>query len=410
MKIKLLNILIVIVVFLIPTVNFGQPPDLGAGYGFALFTATGSFKNVGVTHITGDVGTNAGGFTGNPSVIGDIHVADSVAAQAATDLIAAYNTLNDMSCDTIIGDTLGNNQVLTPKVYCITAASILKGNLILDGQGDTNALFIFKINGALSTSISSRISIINSSSLNNVYWQVNGAFSLGDSTVFKGNVLANGAITLLNKASLSGRGLSKGGLISLKNNTVIITPQSFNPLPIELLRFSASITGTNNVQLDWSTASEINNNYFTIQRTKDGIHFEEVIKIPGAGNSVMKLDYVACDSVPYKGISYYRLMQTDFDGKFAYSNLVTVSFERSFHCEVYPNPFSAFVTIIMNDVTYINNAELNIYTSEGVAIMNTAVTKQSTTLETNHLPPGIYFYKIISDNKTIQSGKLLSQQ
>jgi len=409
MKNRLLNTLVVVTLLLIPTVNFAQAPDLGAAYGFALFTATGGFKNVGATNITGDIGTNAGGFTGNPTLVGQIHIGDSVSAQTATDLTAAYNNLNAVSCDTVIGDTLGSNQVLTPKVYCLTAASILKGNLILDGQGDTNAIFIFKINGALSTNISSRISLINSASLINVYWQINGAFSLGDSTVFKGNALANGAITLLNAASLSGRGLTINGAISLKHNIVVMPMQSFNPLPIELLSFSAHSINTN-VQLDWSTASEINNNYFTVQRTKDGIHFEKVIQMPGAGNSVMELDYVACDTAPYSGTSYYRLMQTDFDGKYTYSNLVAVNLKRAVSCDIYPNPFSAIVTIIINDVSEINNAELMIYFITGALVMNTSITKQSTTFETSHLPSGIYCYKIISNNKIIQSGKLVSQQ
>ena len=409
MKTRLLNVLIAIVVFLIPTANFGQAPDLGAGYGFALFTITGGIKNVGVTHITGDIGSNAGGFTGNPSVVGDIHIADSVSAQAATDLTSAYNNLIALSCDTVISDTLGNNQTLTAKTYCITTAAILKGNLILDGQGDTNAVFIIKINGALSTSISSKISIINSAALTNVYWQINGALSLGDSTVFKGNALVNGAIALSNVASLSGRGLSMGGMISMKNNTVFRPMQSFNPLPIELLSFSAHPMDTH-VQLNWSTASEINNNYFTVQHTKDGINFEEVIRVPGAGNSVTELDYSAIDTAPYKGTSYYRLMQTDFDGKFACSYLVTVHLEKTVNGDIYPNPFTTSATVIINDASEINPAELRVYTMEGAEVMNTAVTKQSTTLATDLLSSGIYFYQILRNNTIIKSGKLISQR
>ncbi|HEY5508261.1 MAG TPA: ice-binding family protein [Paludibacter sp.] len=75
-----------------------------------------------------------------------------------------------------------------------------------------------------------------------------------------------------------------------------------------------------------------------------------------------------------------------------------------------PNPFSTSTTIIVNDASQINNCELRIYNVMGVEVMNTTLTKQLTTLETRFLPSGIYFYKITGKNKTIQSGKLVSQQ
>jgi hypothetical protein len=76
---------------------------------------------------------------------------------------------------------------------------------------------------------------------------------------------------------------------------------------------------------------------------------------------------------------------------------------------IYPNPFSTYTTITINDASQINNAELRIYNVLGEEVMNTPVTKQLTTLETSNLPSGIYFYKVISNNKPIQSGKLISQ-
>ncbi|TRZ74335.1 MAG: DUF3494 domain-containing protein [Bacteroidetes bacterium] len=75
-----------------------------------------------------------------------------------------------------------------------------------------------------------------------------------------------------------------------------------------------------------------------------------------------------------------------------------------------PNPFSTSTTIIVNGPSQINNCELRIYNAMGVEVMNTTITKQLTTLETRFLPSGIYFYKITGQNKTIQSGKLVSQQ
>jgi hypothetical protein len=98
-----------------------------------------------------------------------------------------------------------------------------------------------------------------------------------------------------------------------------------NPLPVELLKFTA-IADNDHVDLDWSTATELNNDYFTIERSKEAVEFEEIINIPGSGNSNHLLNYSAIDHFPYMGVSYYRLRQTDFDGQSKLSNIVSVYF------------------------------------------------------------------------------------
>jgi trimeric autotransporter adhesin len=203
-------------------IAFGQAPNLGTSGSFALFTAAGAFSNGGSSIVKGDIGTNVGAFTDFPpgTVIGQIHTADAVSAQAATDVGLAYSQLVGLTCGGVIGTTLGAGQILTPKIYCLGAASSLTGDLILDGQGNPGSVFIFQIDGALSTSTLSRVILTNSASLCNVYWQVNGAFSLGQGATFVGTVVANGAINLLEGSSLDGRGLSREGAISMSNNAV----------------------------------------------------------------------------------------------------------------------------------------------------------------------------------------------
>jgi hypothetical protein len=95
------------------------------------------------------------------------------------------------------------------------------------------------------------------------------------------------------------------------------------PLPIELLYFHARMQN-NNVHLDWSTASEINNDYFEVQRSKDNVSFETIDVIKGAGNSTTELTYTGIDKNPFAGVSYYRLRQIDFDGKYSFSQTVAV--------------------------------------------------------------------------------------
>ncbi len=77
---------------------------------------------------------------------------------------------------------------------------------------------------------------------------------------------------------------------------------------------------------------------------------------------------------------------------------------------VYPNPFSTSIFIVINNASQISKSEMRIYNVLGAEVMNAVITKQITTLKADHLASGIYFYKVISNNKTIQSGRLVSQQ
>ena len=126
---KTLHTFLILGLFLIPNINFGQAPDLGAASSFAIFTAVGAFSNGGATVVTGDIGTDAGSFSGFPPgiVIGQIHVSDLVSSQAAPAVATAYGQLAAATCGSVLGVGLGNNQVLTPNIYCIGAASTLIG-------------------------------------------------------------------------------------------------------------------------------------------------------------------------------------------------------------------------------------------------------------------------------------------
>jgi len=216
----ILFLLVYVLIAFTPIFSLGQTPSLGRASGFTVFTMVGAVTNTGATIIRGNIGTNSGAFSGFPPGVikGSVHIADSITNNSATDAGLAYNYLAALTCGTVIGTTLGSGQVLTPDIYCLGGASTLNGNLVLDGQGDANALFIFKINGSLFTGNASNIVLINGATMANVYWQVNGEFDLGDTAVFKGTIIANGAINLLDKSSFSGRAISIAGAISMHDN------------------------------------------------------------------------------------------------------------------------------------------------------------------------------------------------
>jgi len=96
------------------------------------------------------------------------------------------------------------------------------------------------------------------------------------------------------------------------------------PLPVKLISFTATLINKE-VELNWATASEINNSYFTIERSADGKNFDDIMTKPGAGNSQVVLHYAAYDVQPLPGVSYYRLKQTDFNNASETFNIVSVN-------------------------------------------------------------------------------------
>jgi hypothetical protein len=117
-------------------------------------------------------------------------------------------------------------------------------------------------------------------------------------------------------------------------------------LPIELIAFDANVN-SNVVDLNWATASETNNDYFTIERSQDGLTFESIDTIDGAGNSTTLLVYFSTDAHPHEGLSYYRLKQVDFNGHFSYSEWRAVNITGASVLSVYPNPCDGQFSLIL---------------------------------------------------------------
>lgn len=117
-------------------------------------------------------------------------------------------------------------------------------------------------------------------------------------------------------------------------------------LPIQLVTFSAEAEGEI-VNLDWLTAAEINNDYFTIEKSKDASEFFPLELVDGAGNSSSNIEYHTVDKNPYSGISYYRLKQTDYDGRSTFSQTVSVDFKKQKDgFVIYPNPATEDVVLV----------------------------------------------------------------
>jgi hypothetical protein len=144
MKKQLLIALTAVILFVMPTVIFGQAPTLGTAANFVLFSTDGAVSNTGISQITGNVGTNNGSSTAFGNVNGVMHDADGASAQAAADLLIAYNLLNSAIPTFFPAPLLGNGVTLNAGVYSIAGAATLNLGLTLDGQGNANAVFILK--------------------------------------------------------------------------------------------------------------------------------------------------------------------------------------------------------------------------------------------------------------------------
>lgn len=187
---------------------------------YTIFSGNGTVTNTGVSFVTGDIGSNAGlttGFDAN-NVTGTIHSSpDTSTAAGAADLNNVYTYLNTLPTDIelLYPAAFGQNLVLTPHTYLMNAATVLNGTVILNAQNNPDAVFVIKINGALSTSTYASVVLQNGAQAKNVFWKVDGAINLNDYSSFKGTVVGNnGALNLNTGTVIEGRVLSTSGAVA----------------------------------------------------------------------------------------------------------------------------------------------------------------------------------------------------
>ena len=186
-----------------------------------------------------------------------------------------------------------------------------------------------------------------------------------------------------------------------------------NPLPIELIHFNARYIN-DEVNFDWATATETNNDFFTIEHSVDGINFQPILFQSGSGNSTSTLYYTNTDKNPTAGINYYRLKQTDFDGQSSYSEIKVVmvnhkiKIEQSISIEnISPNPFNNDFNIQFS-TTKSGIAEIKIVSTDSKEVYDTKsiVELGINTVSINEMEQikaGIYFLTIIFNNENISS-------
>lgn len=190
--------------------------------------------------------------------------------------------------------------------------------------------------------------------------------------------------------------------------------ESIVALPIELVSFTATVN-RNKVDLNWETSTEFNNDFFTIEKTLDGQHFETVSIVKGGGNSSSHISYFSEDLKPYSGISYYRLTQTDYDGDSKSYDLKSVNFNISVSDEIslYPNPINQNqqLTISLPDQESAEYYLIDIYTTSGILCHSETLYTENQNSKlfltmNNNLMTGSYLV-LISDSNSVKTSKIL---
>ncbi len=534
MKKNLLSSILFIAVLFSYNSNYSQAPNLGTAADFVLFSSVGAVTNTGISQLTGNVGTNNGSSTGFGNVNGVMHDGDGATAQCTADLTLAYNQLNSTIPNFFPAPLLGNGQILTAGVYSIGSAATFNGNLTLNAQGNENAVFIIKIQGAFASGANAAVLLTNGAQACNVFWKIEGLVSLASGTSFKGTLIAhNAAINLNTGVILEGRALSTTGAVmvngvlsftpigcgspvlngpiapslgaatcftifssngSVSNSGVttvtgdvgtnvglttgfsslsvngmihtipdvstaqaaaslLLTNTYLTNLPkdIELLypaQFGRDLVLTPHTYLLNAATVLTGSVYLDAQNNSDAVF---VIKINGALSTDTYSKVILINGTQAKNV-YWKINgavllrdYTEFEGTIVANNgavnlttgtilngrafttagalgtvaivailpeacaLATQTFESSQKAMIYPNPFQSTTTITLHDNFNFNETKIIIYNSYGAEVVQSSLSETTTTIEMSNFPSGFYFYTISSQNKIIQSGKLISK-
>lgn len=189
-------------------------------------------------------------------------------------------------------------------------------------------------------------------------------------------------------------------------------------LPVELDYFEASLNeDAGRVIANWSCVSQSNNDYFTIERSRDGNSFMEIGTVNGDGTTTQTKDYTFTDYDPLTGLSYYRLRQTDNDGKTETFNAVSVHYiiplDEVEIQNIWPNPFMNEFSVEYN-LNMASEVSISLYNSNGIRLFSDDVSSQGGRNEYKYsgasdLSPGMYFLNIMQNGEVLASKKLLKQ-
>lgn len=311
--------------------------------------------------------------------------------------------------------TMGGDQILPAAVYQNNSANMNVTSLRFSAATGPNAPFDVRTNNSTVDGATIISNLRNNETLSdNVttfdhsYWTAN----LGDPSHMEvwGTPTTGTLDTRIWHSTGNGNGFHWRPLFGeeriafgqVGNNPLNLWVSAFSVLPVQLTSFSALVQN-DKVKLDWSTATESNNNYFTIEKSTDNQHWTLLAKVNGAGNSTTPKNYTVYDNSPAKGVQFYRLSQTNFDGKTQQNGIRKVSFGSNtrYTVFVYPNPVSDKINLQV-DGPVITNATVKVIDAAGRVQYTARLTSPSQTIDTRGLQSGVYFVLVNVDGEVQQ--------
>jgi Ice-binding-like len=396
----------------VPILTGPVAPTLGKTSCFALFSANGLVTNSGTTAVTGDIGTNLGTTSGfNPAnVVGVVHPnPDATTVTTAGNLTNVQSYVSTLTTDfeLLYPAQFGNSLVLTPHTYLMTGGTSFNGILYLNAQGNANAVFVLKITGPLAVSTNASVVLQNGAQAKNVYWKVDGAVAIADNISFKGNIIAGGAIGIGTLTVLEGRALTSSGAVNTVDIQATIPSACEASLPVTWLYVKAK-TVQNDVLVEWGTSSEVNNDYFVVEKSKDGKIFQALATVKSvADGTKAENHYAYTDKQPY-GLTYYRISQTDKNGgQKKYTPIVIAATNQDFKVLQYVQGNYIYVETTGADVT---TGSIELYDMNGrlVSSQKISLNKDSNTYKIDKpQQSGLYLLHIGKQSERSYIGKIM---
>lgn len=234
--------------------------------------------------------------------------------------------------------------------------------------------------------------------------------------------VTDGLITMKQMSLRAGTGCGCPADFTFFNNQIFFTadngstgremwtldPSTIIVLPVELLDFQANLQTDGQVALEWSTATETNNDYFIIERSQDGKKYEPIAQIDGNGTTQSLSQYQAFDRQPLNGKNLYRIKQIDFDGQAHYSAIVVVRVDQNTAFSLSPNPASDLIYLKVPISEFHSDISLIDMSGKVIASHKLVAGESSMNLNLRNLSAGLYLIEIKQAGQIIRE-KLIKQ-
>lgn len=254
--------------------------------------------------------------------------------------------------------------------------------------------------------------------LSSVTINVYGSLSFNNGK--KINLSANGLVNVYGAGNLTGGNSGSKIIIggtdvfsggTTKTGPFSLTTSGESGLPVKLTSIKASVNQNAKIDITWATESELNNDYFTIEKSSNGLDYKSIGTVRGAGTTSTAHNYSFTDNHPFEGSAYYRLKQNDFDGKHEYFGPITIHYEKKDNggcvMKVYPNPCMGRCNVVMEgcDDSEKDFIEVEMLDASGIKVHSHVPVREQNgnfnfEIDTqNYLKPGVYVVRGVNNKE-----------